>query len=226
MSTFYTTTKVYKQAMDQAMNQEDLTKKPQITIFDTIDKSTDANPNAEVYEIIKKIIRPDRLTSITEYILMPSDLRKHFIEGNIGKARANWIFDIFTDEQKRKHIDIAIKENKVSLSPIMLPYLSEEQKNILFEDKLKKGKGLKQSELEILTSEQLKQYVMTGIENHYCREDDFSFDIFQKMDLETKLEYITYIGVSNLEKDVKEWYSNYRVGIKREEQIKSVIDES
>lgn len=217
MSTFYTTTKVYK--------QEDLTKIPQISIFDTIDKSTDANPNAEVYEIIKKSIKPDRLTSITEYILMPSDLRKHFIEINIGKTRTNWVFDLFTDEQKKEHIDIAIKE-KVSLSSIMLPYLSEEQKNILFEDKLKRGRGLNQSELEVLTTEQLKQYVMISIENHYCGEDDFSFEIFQKMDLETKLEYITHFGASNLEKDVREWYSNYKTGLKREEQIKSVIDES
>lgn len=195
------------------------------SIFDAIDKSTDANPNAEVYEVIKKTFKPDRLTSIVEYLLMPSDLRKHFIEINIGKTRTNWIFDIFTDEQKKEHIDIAIKE-KVSLSSIMLPYLSEEQKTKLFEDKLKKGRGLNLSELEVLTTEQLKQYVIKRLDSGYCDEDDFSFEIFQKMDLETKLEYITHIGIANLEKDVREWYSNYKTGLKREEQIKSVIDES
>jgi hypothetical protein len=195
------------------------------SIFDTIDKSMDANPNAEVYQIIKDSLTPDRLTFITEYILMPSDLRKHFIEISIGKTKTNWVFNIFTDEQKKEHLDIAI-EKKDNLTSIMLPYLTEEQKIILFEDKLKKGKGLKQSELEILTSEQLKQYVMIRIENHYCNEDDFSFDVFQKMDLETKLEYITHVGVFNLEKDIKEWYSNYRIGLKREKQIKLVIDES
>lgn len=209
---------------EKAQIYKDYLEEPQkASIFDAIDKSQDASPNAEVYEIIKKSLKPDRLTSITEYLLMPSDLRKHFIEINIGKTRANWVFNLFTDEQKSEHLEIAIKE-KVSLSPIMLPYLSEEQKTQLFEDKLKKGKGLNKSELDVLTTEQLKQYVMTRIENGCCDEDDFSFDIFQKMDLETKLEYITYIGIANLERGVKEWYSNYKIGLKREQQIKSLLD--
>jgi hypothetical protein len=194
-----------------------------ISVYSTIDKSTDANPNAEVYQIIKDNIKPDKLMSITEYLLMPSDLRKHFIDICVGKTRIKWIFNIFTDAQKTEHIDIAIKDN-IPLSPVMMPYINEEQKTKLFDDKLKKGKGLNRSQLELLSTEQLNQYVMVRIENMYCTDDDLSFDIFQKLDLKNKLEYITHVGISNLDRDFKDWYSNYKIGLKREEQIKSVLD--
>jgi hypothetical protein len=205
-------------------NKDFTTEEPKsISVYSTIDKSTDANPNAEVYQIIKDNIKPDRLISIPEYLLMPSDLRKHFIDISVGKTRTNWIFNIFTDAQKTEHIDIAIKDN-IPLSPVMMPYINEEQKNKLFDDKLKKGKVLNQSQLELLSTEQLNQYVMVRIENMYCTEDDFLFDIFQKLDLKNKLEYIAIVGIANLDRDFKDWYSNYKMGLKREEQIKSVLD--
>jgi len=205
-------------------NKDFTTEEPKsISVYSTIDKSTDANPNAEVYQIIKDNIKPDRLISIPEYLLMPSDLRKHFIDISVGKTRSNWIFNIFTDAQKTEHIDIAIKDN-IQLSPIMMPYINEEQKTKLFDDKLKKGKVLNQSQLELLSTEQLNQYVMVRIENMYCTEDDFLFDVFQKLDLKNKLEYITIVGIANLDRDFKDWYSNYKMGLKREEQIKSVLD--
>jgi hypothetical protein len=205
-------------------NKDFTTEEPKsISVYSTIDKSTDVNPSAEVYQIIKDNLKPDRLTSIPEYLLMPSDLRKHFIDINVGKTRSNWIFNIFTDAQKTEHIDIAIKDN-IQLSPIMMPYINEEQKTKLFDDKLKKGKVLNQSQLELLSTEQLNQYVMVRIENMYCTEDDFLFDIFQKLDLKNKLEYIAIVGIANLNRDFKDWYSNYKMGLKREEQIKSVLD--
>ena len=191
------------------------------------DFNPDSNPDEDTYKTIKENMSPDRTFTVSEYLLYPSELRKHFIEINIGITKSNWIFNLFTPEQKSKHLDIAIEamdygRRFVSISPKMMEFMSDEQKNKLFQKNIETGKGLSNEVLKLLTTEQLNTYIRKNVELY---EGDIRPEIFNLLDLETKLHVITYCGLYNLESEIKDWYiNNYQKGLKREEQIKSVID--
>lgn len=192
--------------------------------------SPDSNPDEDTYKSVKENMTADGLFTISEYLLYPSELRKHFIEINIGATRSNWVFDLFTPEQKSKHLDIVIANKNTSksysstISPKMMEFMTEEQKNKLYQKNIETGKGLSDTVLKLLNPEQINAYIRKNVETY--GDEDISPEIFNLLSIETKLHVITHCGLYNLVKEIKDWYDNYQKGLKREEQIKSVIDES
>jgi len=191
-----------------------------------IDKDPNKNPDEELLKIIKNNMKEGNRIMLSEYLLYPSELRKHFIEISIGNTVVNWVFDLFTPEQKSKHLDIAIdKVNPLNnISTHMLEFLSYEQKTKLYQKNIESGEGISNDILKTLNSEQISNYIRNSVKIY--GDDYIEEEIFNLLDLETKLYVITHCGLNNLEKTIKNWYYNYQKGLKREEQIKSLIDES
>jgi hypothetical protein len=196
------------------------------TYIENIDKDPNKNPDEELFKIIKNNMKAGNRIMLSEYLLYPSELRKHFIEMSIGNTVVNWVFDLFTPEQKSKHLDIAIDNvNSINnISTHMLGFLSYEQKTKLYEKNVESGKGISNEVLKTLNPEQINAYIKKRVEIY--GDGDIEEEIFNLLDLETKLCVITHCGLSNLERTIKNWYYNYQKGLKREEQIKSLIDES
>ena len=178
----------------------------------------------EVFDALKnKIENRSKLTEI-EYSICPIELKKLYANYSVRSGKLDgWVLEMCDQEEIHESVRNAIKIYGSVKKEIFSKITDKDLLNEYLDQRISSDRRLEDYEIEKLDQERINQYIQNIIDNDdYI---DIIYENFLLLSEEYKIKVIFYIGLSNVENDIKEWFKSWREIERRNIRINQILTE-